>query len=79
MIPRFYRPLSLLPVVGRIVKSLKAKQLHAYRETLEIIPPEMDGYRSNMGTTTALLEIGEHVEEKVSNGKLVCLLYGHLS
>ena len=55
--PRSYRPVSLLPVVERIVKSLKAKQMQVYRETLEIIPPEMHGYRSNMGKTTALLEM----------------------
>ena len=55
--PRSYRPVSLLPVVERIIKSWKAKQMQVYRETLEIIPPEMHGYRGNMGKTTALLEM----------------------
>ena len=70
--PKFCRPISLLPEVGRIVESLKVKQMQAYRETLEIIPPEMHGYSSNMGTTAALLEMGEHVHKEVS------LCHGHL-
>ena len=70
--PKFYRPVSLLPEVGRIVESLKVKQMQAYRETLEIIPPEMHGYSSNMGTTAALQEMGEHVHKEVS------LCHGHL-
>ena len=64
--PGFYRLVSLLPVVGRFVESLIVTQMQTYRETLEIIPPEMHGYRSNMGTTAALLEMGEHVHKEVS-------------
>ena len=45
--------------------------MQTYRETLEIIPPEMHGYRSNMEITTALLEMGDHVQEEVSRGNLV--------
>ena len=73
-----YRSLSILPVVGRIVESLKAKQMQAYRETQEIIP-EMHGYRSNMGTTTAILEMGEHVHNEVGKGNLVSVCSMNIS
>ena len=49
-------------MVGRTVESRKAKHMQTYRETLEILLPEMHGYRSSTGTMTALLEMGEHVQ-----------------
>ena len=55
--PKSYRPVSLLPVIGRIDESLKADQMKEYSESLEVIPPEMHGYRSEMGTITALLDV----------------------
>ena len=48
--------------------------MQEYRESLEIIPPEMYGCRSNMGTTTALIEMGEQEQTEVSKGNLVSVI-----
>ena len=48
------------------------------REMLEIIP-EMHGYKSNMETTTAQLEMGEHVLEELHRGDLVSVCFLDIS
>ena len=50
-------------------------QMQEYRESLEIIPPEMYGCRSNMGTTTALIEMGEQEQTEVRKGNLVSVCF----
>ena len=48
--------------------------MQAYRVTLEIIPTEMHGYRSNIGTTCASKQ-----SKQVSKGTLVSVFFMEIS
>ena len=77
--PTAYRPVSLLPAIGRIQEGLMADQMNDFSETSEILPPGMHGYRRNLGTTTALLEMQESVHSEIEKGKIVSVAFLDIS
>ena len=52
--PASYQPISLLPVAGKILKSLVLYRFNAYIKCREIIPYVQSGFREGMSTSTSL-------------------------
>ena len=52
--PTNYRPISLLPILGRLFEKLIAMQLTNYCDAHNIIPPEQFGFRKNSSCELAL-------------------------
>jgi len=53
--PSNYRPISVLPILGRTLEKLAAAQLYNYCELNAIIPPQQFGFRRHSSCEMALL------------------------
>ena len=77
--PSNFRPISILPLLGRIFEKLLAHQLNSYCEAQNIIPIEQFGFRKNSSCETALLKLCNDFMESVDKGKMVGALLIDLS
>ena len=57
--PNNYRPISVLPILGRTLEKLAAAQLYQYCELNSILPPEQFGFRKQSSCEMALLSATE--------------------
>ena len=77
--PKAYRPVNLLPAIGRIQEALLGDQMNEFSEDAELLPPGLHGYRKHLGTTTALLEMQESVHQEVERGNIVAVAFLDIS
>ena len=52
--PNNYRPISVLPILGRTLEKLVTTQLYAYCDTHNILPLEQFGFRRHLSCEMAL-------------------------
>ncbi len=74
-----YRPISILPVLGRLLEKAVASQLQLYCDVNNIIPVQQFGFRKNSSCELALLAALDNWQHDVSEGKLVGTLLIDLS
>lgn len=74
-----YRPISVLPVLGRLLERAVAFQLQQYCDLFSIIPAEQFGFRKNSSCELAILAALDTWQKDVSLGKLVGALLIDLS
>ena len=65
--PTNYRPISLLPTVGKITERVILDRLNAQIEELNLMPPEQFGFRQFHGTDLQLLRIVEEIHQAMDN------------
>ena len=68
--PSDYRPISLLPVLGKIFERLIFKRAQSYVDNFNIIRNTQLGFRSKRSTFDAILTLLEEVSTSLSNKKL---------
>ena len=68
--PSDYRPLSLLPVPGKIFERIIFKRAQSYVDNFNIIRNTQFGFRSNRSTVDAILTLLEEVSTSLSNKNL---------
>ena len=56
-----YRPISLLPVISKILEKIVASQLTSYLETNNLLSNSQHGFRPKLSTETALLKIPDRI------------------
>ncbi|CAH8579782.1 unnamed protein product [Dicrocoelium dendriticum] len=66
--PANYRPITLLPVMSKIMESTSAEALMGYLENNKILVPEQRGFRRNGSCTTNLLIARANWTESVNGG-----------
>jgi Reverse transcriptase (RNA-dependent DNA polymerase) len=59
--PQNYRPISLLPTMGKIMEKIILTRLDREVEALELIQPEQFGFRSQHSTTHQALRVVEQI------------------
>ena len=64
-----YRPISLLPQFSKIQEKLYNNRMDEFLKKYEILSPSQYGFRSNMSTTHALLELVEEITSSLDNNK----------
>src|SRR5437867_6922978 len=74
-----YRPISVLPVLGRVLEKVVGTQLQQFCNMNEIIPIQQFGFHKNSSCEMALLAAMDSWVKDVSNGKLVGALLIDLS
>ena len=74
-----YRPISLLPVVSKILEKIVANQLTTYLETNNLLSNSQHGFRPKLSTETALLKISDRIYYNMDNKKISLLLLLDLS
>ena len=74
-----YRPISLLPIISKILEKIVANQLIAYLEDNNLLSENQHGFRPHLSTETALLTITNQIYENIDQKKISLLLLLDLS
>ena len=71
-----YRPISIVPIMAKIVERVVQRQLSAYMSENYLLSSSQHGFRSNHSTETALLSVTNRIFSNVDRGhiSLLCLL-----
>lgn len=64
-----YRPISLLPVMTKILEKLILTRLNKYTKKTKVIPPHQFGFISQYSTTHQLLRLTEHIHTAFQKGQ----------
>ncbi len=63
-----YRPISLLPVLSKVLEKIASEQLMHYLETNNYLSPLQFGFRQNLSTESA---ITENIKQSLDKGNVV--------
>ena len=74
-----YRPISLLPIVSKILERIVSDQLLNFLESFNLLANEQHGFRSKLSTETALLKVTNKIYENIESNKISLLLLLDLS
>src|SRR5207302_4400380 len=72
-------PISLLPVIGKIVEKQMHKQLYSYLITNQLISSSQFGFQSGMGTTNALISLDNFILRGLDAGEYVGAIFVDLA
>ena len=68
--PSNFRPVSLLPILSKILEKAVANQLVTFLEENNILSNCQHAYRKNLSTETALLKVVEEIYEAIENNEI---------
>ena len=77
--PNNYRPISVLPILGRTLEKLIATQLYNYCDEHKILPPEEFGFRRHSSCEMALFAATDSWMKSVDKGSYAGALLVDLS
>jgi len=65
-----YRPISILPIFSKIFEKLMCVRLNKYLLDNLILHPNQFGFRSNLSTSTALIQIVDEISRSIDEKKI---------
>ena len=74
-----YRPISLLPVLSKVLEKIVANQLMSFLESNRLISDSQHGFRKHLSTETALMKVNEYIYNNIDNQNISLLLLLDLS
>ena len=74
-----YRPISLLPIISKILEKIVAKQLMSFMESNNFLSQSQHGFRTNLSTETALMKVNEFIYRNIDNQNISLMLLLDLS
>ena len=74
-----YRPISLLSIFDKIIEKLMHKRLYEFIQHHNILTSTQFGFRKNLSTSLAIIEITERIRKSMENKKVGCGLFVDLS
>lgn len=69
-----FRPISILPMLSKILEKTVSEQLANHFYSSKIIPITQSGFRPRHGTATALIKVGDDILKATDEGKNSCLI-----
>ena len=63
-----YRPISVLPIISKIIERNVHNQLYAYLCSRNILSDAQSGFRANYSTTTTLLDVQDYILNNMDKG-----------
>jgi hypothetical protein len=74
--PGNYRPISILPVISKVIERVVFDQLYKYLNDNNLIYVNQSGFRPSFSTATALINISEDWYNEIDNGNIIglCML-----
>ena len=77
--PSNYRPITLLPVLSKVLEKVVTIQLMEYLETNHLISNNQHGFRPKLSTETALLKVTDEIYKNMDDKKITVLSLCDLS
>ena len=74
-----YRPISILPVLSKIIEKVVANQLMEYLETNNLLSKTQHGFRRGLSTETALTTVMNKIYDNMDHNKITLLTLCDLS
>lgn len=74
-LPENYRPISLLPIINKLLERLIEKRLRAFLQNHNVFYEYQFGFRTGYSTSFALLEITNNIHHHLDKGENVLGLY----
>ena len=74
-----YRPISLLPILSKVLEKIIANQLMLFLESNNLLAESQHGFRKNLSTETALMKVNECIYNNIENQNISLLLLLDLS
>ena len=70
-----YRPISILPIMSKILEKIMANQLLDHLEKNNLLSEHQFGFRSKRSTTTASLFLTEHIRQALNNSHITGAIF----
>ena len=70
--PNSYRPIALLPCIGKVFERIISTRLLSFLEKYDILSEHQFGFRKHYSTNHALVSIVEHIKQNLDNNKFTC-------
>ena len=70
-----YRPISLLPALGKLLEKVVSNRLIDYLDNFDLITPHQFGFRKNYGTEYAIMDIHEKLLHNLEEGTNTCSVF----
>ena len=70
-----YRPISLLPILSKILEQLMQTRLVKYLEDHKIIYQHQFGFQKNKSTNLAILDVHAKIIEAIENKNIACSVF----
>ena len=64
-----FRPISLLPLPGKLIEKIVHNRITAYLNANEILNPQQNGFRSNHSTIDTVAKLTDDIALNINNGK----------
>ena len=77
--PQFYRPVSLLPILSKVLERTVFKQIEEYLLENDLLHPSHHGGRPWHSTTTAIIELQDQWLQAVDRGDMAACMMLDLS
>ena len=73
--PSNYRPISVLPALGKLLERVAHTQLYSYFHSHDIFSHSQSGFRKGHSTQTCLLDFLDNVYQEVDQGRVCVVLF----
>ena len=73
--PSNYRPISLLPIFGKIFQKVTHKRLYEFLEKKNLLYSLQFGFRSKHSTSHTLISMTEKIRNTIDNGNYGCGIF----
>ncbi len=73
--PSNYRPISILPVLSKLLERAVNGQLYEHLQKYNLITTWQSGFRPNYSTSTALIYFSDKILSAIDHGKLTDVIY----
>ena len=69
-----YRPISILPVISKLIEKIAHQQLYDYLSTNNLLSQAQSGFRKHFSTQTSLHRLTEEIYEGLNSAKVIGLV-----
>ena len=73
--PGNFRPISVVPIVAKILEKVVSNQLHSFLERNELLSPYQGAYRRGKSTEQILLVASDAIAQALDSGKSSCIAF----
>ena len=77
--PNNYRPVSILPVLSKVIEKIVSRQLMDHLEKEKLLSNTQQGFRRGLSTETALLMVTDEIYKNIEERKISLLMLCDLS